>query len=718
MLLVYDVVTAHYPELFPPFFVSHVQRVFFRNTHAATLVGCMTRYIRQQDLVGILQVNPDRVRVVYTVSPLPTDVGDLPAAVRDLRRPYLVYPTMFRPYKNIDKLLKAMALLIFERGLDTLDLVFTDPGCPEVHRECQSFIEELGLQDHVHILGSVPRPQVTALYRGALGAVVTSSYEGIGLQVHEALASGCPVICSDIPVFREQCQAFGQAMIYFDPQDPAAIAGAIEHLYRNREAIRERQRQAFSLIPTRGWQTVAREWLVHLREAAQDVPEPAAPSQPAPRSPEVFIFLPIAFPGGVWQAARNLLTALVDVNRRRGHPLRLRFAFPAGQVGLETLGPGLEAEQLLLTVHSPHEILSLPVNHQHSWLLDDLAKGRDHALISNVNALRADAWFSLSDKFPAPLLADRPYGVLVHDMIQRHVPEAFEACFFQVLKTAILPTLRRAQLLVTTNPVTQQDLCSELELGKEAVKIAPLGYDVRSRFATIVPQPVPLPRRPFIFNLNNISPHKGAAVMLRGYHRLRESMEGDAPLLVMCGPHTETFSPTYRGPVDHPFARANRDLVQSLDLREGRDVVFLGHVSDGQLLTLLQESAVIVNTAKYDSGSYNLLEGHFFGRPVVSTRYSAAEWLYQRFQVPVRYFPVGDVESMVEQIRQALAEGPAGPDRLQEIRRGLSRPEILIGAQAEHLLDHLLALACQGQQARGNIHNEAIKVPLPCHRAA
>jgi glycosyltransferase involved in cell wall biosynthesis len=58
-------------------------------------------------------------------------------------------------------------------------------------------------------------------YAGAAAFIFPSLAEGFGLPVIEAMGCGCPVIASDIPVFREVA---GDAALFFDPHDPAALA--------------------------------------------------------------------------------------------------------------------------------------------------------------------------------------------------------------------------------------------------------------------------------------------------------------------------------------------------------------------------------------------------------------------------------------------------------------------------------------------------------------
>ncbi len=64
-------------------------------------------------------------------------------------------------------------------------------------------------------LGYTDEPTLRWLYENALGFINPSLYEGYGIPNLEAFAFGCPVICSDLPVFREIC---GDAANYFDPQ--------------------------------------------------------------------------------------------------------------------------------------------------------------------------------------------------------------------------------------------------------------------------------------------------------------------------------------------------------------------------------------------------------------------------------------------------------------------------------------------------------------------
>jgi glycosyltransferase involved in cell wall biosynthesis len=85
-------------------------------------------------------------------------------------------------------------------------------------------VERLGLRDHVDLRSWLSRDELDRLYAESTALVFPTRFEGFGLPPLEAMARGCPVIVSDIPVLHEVA---GDAAVYVDADDPEAIANAI-----------------------------------------------------------------------------------------------------------------------------------------------------------------------------------------------------------------------------------------------------------------------------------------------------------------------------------------------------------------------------------------------------------------------------------------------------------------------------------------------------------
>lgn len=90
---------------------------------------------------------------------------------------------------------------------------------------------------NVRILGHITNRELAALYGGATALVYPSLYEGFGLPILEAMASGCPVITSNISSMAEVA---GDAALLVDPYEVEDIKSAIEKVIRGAKAFSEK----------------------------------------------------------------------------------------------------------------------------------------------------------------------------------------------------------------------------------------------------------------------------------------------------------------------------------------------------------------------------------------------------------------------------------------------------------------------------------------------
>ena len=144
---------------------------------------------------------------------------------------YILYTGVWRSHKNLTGLIRAFAILL-KKGNFKGSLVVTgreDPLYPEVKEK----IHTEGLEKKVICTGLVDEKTLIALYRGAKVYVMPSFYEGFGLPILEAFASGCPVAAAHASSLPEVCGHDGA--LFFDPRNPSDMADTIEKILSHPE---------------------------------------------------------------------------------------------------------------------------------------------------------------------------------------------------------------------------------------------------------------------------------------------------------------------------------------------------------------------------------------------------------------------------------------------------------------------------------------------------
>lgn len=131
----------------------------------------------------------------------------------------------FEVRKNYSYLIDAMALLRDRGRACSLVIVGNDSG---ERKAIEERIVSENLFDSVKILGGLSDLEVRCVYKLCNLFVFPSSYEGFGIPILEAMAAGCPMVLSDIPVFREITQDQG---VYFRPNDVESMVFAIENVF-------------------------------------------------------------------------------------------------------------------------------------------------------------------------------------------------------------------------------------------------------------------------------------------------------------------------------------------------------------------------------------------------------------------------------------------------------------------------------------------------------
>jgi glycosyltransferase involved in cell wall biosynthesis len=192
----------------------------------ATHVVCVSEFTRLS-LDASVRLDPGKVSVIGEAASAQIAV---PPGVQPPSRPFVLYVGSLMPHKNVDTLVRAIALEAIEH-----DLVLVGPASPGQSRHLHALIDELGCGRRVHPVGWVDDAELGRLYGTARAVVIPSIHEGFGLPVLEAMHNGTPVVASDIPAFREI--GGGHCVLVDRPLDPVAWRDALAGLEANRPDV-------------------------------------------------------------------------------------------------------------------------------------------------------------------------------------------------------------------------------------------------------------------------------------------------------------------------------------------------------------------------------------------------------------------------------------------------------------------------------------------------
>jgi len=167
-------------------------------------------------------VEPEKV-VNVSAGVSPGFNPDGPVKVFD--SPYFLFVGNHKPHKNIHRVLSALAASDLA---SRVKLVIT--GAPG--RDLQALTSSLGIANSVVFVENIPEEELASYYRGAIGLVFPSLYEGFGLPALEAMACGTAVITSPVASISE---VVGESALLVDPLDHDKIADAMRRLYFDRE---------------------------------------------------------------------------------------------------------------------------------------------------------------------------------------------------------------------------------------------------------------------------------------------------------------------------------------------------------------------------------------------------------------------------------------------------------------------------------------------------
>lgn len=260
VLTLHDLI--YYQNPTPPSFLPLPVRLLWRLYHLAYWPQRML--LDRADVVATISETTANLIREHSLTRRPVMlVGNAPQPTERRRDPdgprssSLLYMGSFMAYKNVETLVRAMAFLPGQ-ALHLLSRI-----TPGRRAELEAIVPPAR---RVVFHDGVTDAEYEDLLDDSTALVTLSKAEGYGLPIIEAMATGTPVIASDIPIFRE---VGGSAALFVDPDDPAAVAAAVRALDEP-DCWAEASRAGLEQAETYSWAVSAEQLRAACRRAVDE----------------------------------------------------------------------------------------------------------------------------------------------------------------------------------------------------------------------------------------------------------------------------------------------------------------------------------------------------------------------------------------------------------------------------------------------------------------
>lgn len=226
-VIVHDTIPLQFPEQSrgqTRYFQRWLPRVLAQAERVVTISETVRAELRRKRYPGI-----EHADVIPSwsprIQPVSSPVGSTAREPREL----LVVGARYS-HKNIDVVLTALTQLNIRPDAPVR---LTLAGCTRsLWGRAWGGLEWFEQRGWVRVIERVEDDELAQLYRKVSALVFPSLAEGQGLPPLEAMAQGCPVICSDRPVLRETC---GGAADYFSPDEPRDLTRVVTEVFARRD---------------------------------------------------------------------------------------------------------------------------------------------------------------------------------------------------------------------------------------------------------------------------------------------------------------------------------------------------------------------------------------------------------------------------------------------------------------------------------------------------
>jgi glycosyltransferase involved in cell wall biosynthesis len=260
-------------------FTYKIKRFFYhlvisRTVYRAKKILAVSNFTKKE-IINFFKIKEEKIVVVYEAASLNSSTSNYQllnnSQTQDSRfkiqDSYILYVGNAYPHKNLERLLEAFKLIISEGGLTSgINLVLVGKN-DFFYNHLKLSVQKMGLESRVIFSGPVQDSVLKDFYKNALAYIAPALMEGFGLPGLEAMACGCPVVASNAGSLPE---IYGQAALYFNPEDVNEIAEKIRMVIENKNLRDELVEKGFAQVKKYSWQKCAEETLRVYQECVEN----------------------------------------------------------------------------------------------------------------------------------------------------------------------------------------------------------------------------------------------------------------------------------------------------------------------------------------------------------------------------------------------------------------------------------------------------------------
>ncbi|UCD29236.1 MAG: glycosyltransferase family 4 protein [Planctomycetota bacterium] len=266
---IHDLSVIRHPEWHPDDRVRWYEQDFNPSLSLSEHFITVSQFSKQE-MVELGGIDPQRITPIALAPraafyPRPQEEINQWLIGNQLPTEYLIYVGTIEPRKNVEGTLAAYAQLPSTTRKHIPMLI---AGAVGWQRESmKSLIEKHRLTQQVRVLGYLNDEALASLYAGARALVWPTLYEGFGLPPLECMASGTPVITSNLSSIPE---VTGDAAILIDPADTVQISDAIQKVLEDKQLVQSLTDKGLERSKMFSWARCAAEHATLYRRFSAD----------------------------------------------------------------------------------------------------------------------------------------------------------------------------------------------------------------------------------------------------------------------------------------------------------------------------------------------------------------------------------------------------------------------------------------------------------------